>query len=41
MNYEERKKEEEKKGKKQEFPEEEGKSCPECGTINELEAKFC
>lgn len=37
-------KEEKKKEKKKFYPseeEKEGKECPNCGAINELEAKFC
>ena len=43
MEDRERKREEEKaKQKKKEFPEEkEGKECPKCRTINNLEARFC
>jgi len=42
MNYQEKEKEEVKKERKEEFPEEEvDKECPACKTINDLNAKFC
>ena len=42
MNYQEKKKEELKKERKEEFPEEEAtKECPACHTINLSNANFC
>lgn len=42
MNYKEKKKEEAKKQRKEELPEEKTvKECSVCKTINELNAKFC
>jgi hypothetical protein len=42
MNYQEKKKEEEKKEGEKQWPRgKTGKVCPACGTINELNAKFC